>query len=310
MSGDDATRAPAPLPEAQRRAWLAALDIPLWIPRTPAGHAVADAGAATRSSAAVDATPPNPVTPPQMASESSAPDSGSATEAETPLATSALSQGEEESAAPGEEPAAAVSTVADDVGGMDWPALESTVLDCRRCGLCESRTQAVFGVGSTAADLLIIGEAPGQEEDRRGEPFVGPAGQLLDRMLAAIGLDRQTVYITNVLKCRPPRNRDPQPEEALACAPYLRRQIELLAPRAILAVGRVSAQQLLETEETIGRLRGQWHRFGPRSTPLLVTYHPAYLLRRPGEKAKAWADLKEVRSVLASDGGSSDTGAS
>lgn len=181
---------------------------------------------------------------------------------------------------------------------MDLDTLESAIRGCTACDLCESRTQAVPGVGNRNADLLIIGEAPGQEEDRRGEPFVGRAGQLLDRMLAAIDLDRQTVYITNVLKCRPPKNRDPKPDEVQACSPYLRRQIELIEPKAILAVGRIAAQQLLETGETIGRLRGRWHRFGPRDTPLLVSYHPAYLLRSPGEKRKAWADLKRVRDAL------------
>ncbi len=184
------------------------------------------------------------------------------------------------------------------VADMDLPALEAAIRACTLCPLCETRTQAVPGVGDATADLLIIGEAPGQEEDRRGEPFVGRAGQLLDRMLAAIGLDRETVYITNVLKCRPPNNRDPKPDEVRACSPYLRRQIELIGPKAILAVGRISAQQLLETGETIGRLRGRWHRFGPRDTPLLVTYHPAYLLRSPAQKRKAWEDLKRVREQL------------
>ena len=199
-------------------------------------------------------------------------------------------------AAPGESAKAAGA-----IGDMDLPALESAIRSCTLCNLCESRTQAVPGVGNPAADLLIIGEAPGQEEDRRGEPFVGRAGQLLDRMLAAIGLDREQVYITNVLKCRPPKNRDPKPDEVRACSPYLRRQIELIGPRAILAVGRVSAQMLLETGETIGRLRGRWHRFGPQDTPLLVTYHPAYLLRSPAEKRKAWEDLKRVRDQLRQD---------
>ena len=184
------------------------------------------------------------------------------------------------------------------IAEMDLPALERTIRSCTACELCNSRTQAVPGVGNAAADLLVIGEAPGQEEDRRGEPFVGRAGQLLDRMLAAIGLDRDTVHITNVLKCRPPKNRDPKPDEVRACSPYLRRQIELIEPKVILAVGRISAQQLLETGETIGRLRGRWHRFGPRDTPLLVTYHPAYLLRSPAEKRKAWDDLKRVRDEL------------
>lgn len=212
--------------------------------------------------------------------------------------------GADEAVAPAE---AAMETPASasDTGGsvtavadMDLPALENAVRGCTACNLCESRTQAVPGVGNPRADLLVIGEAPGQEEDRRGEPFVGRAGQLLDRMLAAIGLDRQTVYITNVLKCRPPKNRDPKPDEVQACSPFLQRQIELIEPKAILAVGRIAAQQLLETGETIGRLRGRWHRFGPRNTPLLVSYHPAYLLRSPGEKRKAWADLKRVRDEL------------
>ncbi|MEX0607167.1 MAG: uracil-DNA glycosylase [Halofilum sp. (in: g-proteobacteria)] len=185
-----------------------------------------------------------------------------------------------------------------EVAAMDWRALREEILGCTRCGLCESRTQAVPGVGSVEADLLVIGEAPGQEEDRQGEPFVGRAGQLLDRMLAAIGFDRQTVFITNVLKCRPPNNRDPAPEEVHACTPYLRRQIELIAPRVILSVGRISAQNLLETPSTLGRLRGSWHRFGPRETPLRVTYHPAYLLRNPAAKRQAWDDLKRVRDQL------------
>lgn len=202
-------------------------------------------------------------------------------------------------AAAGDEPlSAGMADGAGPIGELDLPALERTVRSCTACELCNSRTQAVPGVGNPAADLLIIGEAPGQEEDRRGEPFVGRAGQLLDRMLMAIGLDRDTVYITNVLKCRPPKNRDPKPEEVRACSPYLRRQIELIGPKVILAVGRISAQQLLETGETIGRLRGRWHRFGPRDTPLLVTYHPAYLLRSPAEKRKAWDDLKRVRDEL------------
>lgn len=193
---------------------------------------------------------------------------------------------------------AGTAPAATEVASMDAETLRRTIRACTACGLCESRTQAVPGVGDLGADLLVIGEAPGQEEDRLGEPFVGRAGQLLDRMLAAIGLDRQTVYITNVLKCRPPRNRDPKPEEVRACAPYLRRQIDLIGPKAILAVGRVSAQQLLETGQSIGQLRGRWHRFGPRSTPLRVTYHPAYLLRSPRDKRKSWADLKAVRTEL------------
>jgi uracil-DNA glycosylase family 4 len=179
-----------------------------------------------------------------------------------------------------------------------WEALRSEVLQCTRCPLHLTRTQGVFGVGPQRADWLVIGEAPGAEEDRRGEPFVGAAGQLLDAMLRAIGLDRRTnVYIANVLKSRPPGNRDPKPEEVAACLPYLVRQIALLQPKIMLAVGRIAAQNLLATDVPLGRLRGQVHRFGELNTPLVVTYHPAYLLRTPADKRKAWDDLKFARSV-------------
>src|SRR5580658_9575613 len=174
--------------------------------------------------------------------------------------------------------------------------LRKEVMRCTRCALHATRTQGVLGVGPLRADWMVIGEAPGAEEDRRGEPFVGAAGQLLDKMLRAIGLDRATnVYIANVLKSRPPGNRDPKPEEVAACLPYLERQIQLLRPKIMLAVGRIAAQNLLATEAPLGRLRGQVHRFG--DTPLVVTYHPAYLLRAPAEKRKAWEDLKFARSV-------------
>lgn len=181
-----------------------------------------------------------------------------------------------------------------DPARMDWDALRSAVSGCRACGLCESRTQTVFGVGDRVADLLVIGEAPGAEEDRQGEPFVGRAGQLLNRMLLAINLPREQVYIANILKCRPPGNRDPKPDEARRCAPFLMRQIALIRPRVILAAGRISAQMLLQTDLPVGRLRRRWFEFGPDSTPLRVTYHPAYLLRTPAEKAKAWEDLTSV----------------
>jgi DNA polymerase len=156
----------------------------------------------------------------------------------------------------------------------------------------------VFGTGRKDADLLVIGEAPGAEEDRRGEPFVGPAGQLLNSMLRAIGLSREQVYIANVLKCRPPGNRDPKTDEATSCAPYLNRQIELIQPRAILAVGRIAGQWLLQSESTIGRLRGRVLRYGDRGIPLVVTYHPAYLLRTPLAKAKSWEDLCLVKDLI------------
>ena len=177
-----------------------------------------------------------------------------------------------------------------------WQALREEVRACTKCPLHLTRTQGVFGVGPQRADWLVIGEAPGAEEDRRGEPFVGAAGQLLDAMLQAIGLDRASnVYIANVLKSRPPGNRDPKPEEVSACMPYLKRQVELLRPKLMLAVGRIAAQNLLGTDAPLGRLRGQVHQFG--AVPLVVTYHPAYLLRTPGEKRKAWEDLKFARSV-------------
>jgi uracil-DNA glycosylase len=179
-----------------------------------------------------------------------------------------------------------------------WEALRAAVLKCTRCPLHATRTQGVLGVGPKRADWLVIGEAPGAEEDRRGEPFVGVAGQLLDAMLRAIGLDRRTnVYIANVLKSRPPGNRDPKPEEVAACLPYLVEQIALLQPKIMLAVGRIAAQNLLGTDVPLGRLRGRVHRFGELNTPLVVTYHPAYLLRTPGDKRKAWEDLKFARSV-------------
>jgi DNA polymerase len=180
-----------------------------------------------------------------------------------------------------------------------WQALRAEVSVCTRCELSRGRTQTVFGVGNRQAELLVIGEAPGAEEDRQGEPFVGRAGQLLNSMLRAMGHPRETVYIANMLKCRPPGNRDPRPEESASCRPFLQRQLELLRPRLILAVGRIAAQNLLESDTPIARLRGQVHRFGEGATPLIVTYHPAYLLRSPAEKRKAWVDLKFARQELA-----------
>jgi uracil-DNA glycosylase family 4 len=181
----------------------------------------------------------------------------------------------------------------------EWESLRTEILACTKCGLHKTRTQGVVGVGPHRTDWMVIGEAPGAEEDRRGEPFVGRAGQLLDAMLRAIGLDRGTsVYIANVLKSRPPGNRDPRPEEVAACLPYLMRQIVLLQPRLMLAVGRIAAQNLLSTDMPLGRLRGKVHYFGELNTPLIVTYHPAYLLRTPADKRKAWEDLKFARSVF------------
>ncbi len=197
------------------------------------------------------------------------------------------------------EAASLVATPSAGVGRDDvWEALAAEVRACTRCGLHRSRTQTVFGVGRRDAELLVIGEAPGADEDRQGEPFVGRAGQLLNEMLRAIGLPRSEVYIANILKCRPPGNRDPQPEEAASCTPYLSQQIGLVQPRAILAVGRIAAQWLLQTDSPIGRLRGRVFQYGESATPLIVTYHPAYLLRSPMEKAKAWTDLCLVKDLL------------
>jgi DNA polymerase len=180
---------------------------------------------------------------------------------------------------------------------LDWEALRAAVSACTRCALAETRTQTVFGVGNPRARWMFIGEAPGAEEDKRGEPFVGRAGQLLTAMLKAVGLRREDVYIANVLKCRPPGNRDPRPEEAAHCRGYLERQIELVAPALVIAVGRIAAQNLLATDAPLARLRGRVHALGSRGWPLVVTYHPAYLLRSPGEKRKAWQDLLFARQV-------------
>lgn len=180
----------------------------------------------------------------------------------------------------------------------DWQALQQSVKGCKACGLRAGCRQTVFGVGDPQADLLVIGEAPGADEDRQGEPFVGRAGQLLNGMLLAMGYKREAVFIANIVKCRPPDNRDPRPEEALHCEPHLLRQIELIRPKVILAVGRIAAQNLLKSDIAVGKLRGRIHSFGQAAIPLVVTYHPAYLLRSPEQKGKAWQDLQLALSVL------------
>ena len=178
-----------------------------------------------------------------------------------------------------------------------WIPLRATVSGCTKCALHQTRTQTVFGVGDENADWMLIGEAPGAEEDRLGDPFVGQAGKLLDSMLAAIGLSRQeNVYIANVLKCRPPGNRNPSPEEVAQCSPHLLQQIELVKPKLILAMGRFAAQTLLKTDASISSLRGRVHRYA--GLPLIVTYHPAYLLRTLEDKAKAWEDLVFARKTM------------
>lgn len=174
----------------------------------------------------------------------------------------------------------------------DWDELRAEVAACTACPLHQTRTQTVFGVGERTAGLMVIGEAPGEQEDLQGEPFVGRAGLLLNEMLRAIGLQREQVYIANILKCRPPKNRDPQLDEAAACESFLKRQLALVQPKIILAVGRIAAQNLLQTTMPIGKLRGVVHAY--ERIPLVVTYHPAYLLRSPLEKRRAWDDLRLV----------------
>lgn len=198
------------------------------------------------------------------------------------------------------KPAAAGSRAAG-IEAMDWDALALAVAGCRACQLCAGRRNTVFGVGDRQADWLIVGEAPGENEDLQGEPFVGQAGKLLDNMLKALGLDREhNVYIANVLKCRPPGNRNPQPQEVAQCEPFLRRQVELLQPRIIVALGRFAVQSLLGSDEPIGKLRGRAHEY--LGVPVVVSYHPAYLLRNLPDKAKAWADLCFAQSLVRAQG--------
>ena len=198
-------------------------------------------------------------------------------------------------AAPAPVPAPPAQTrAASPVATLDWPELREAVASCQACGLCQGRTNTVFGVGDEQTDWMVVGEAPGENEDLQGEPFVGAAGQLLDNMLKAVGRSRsgqgaQGAYIANVLKCRPPANRNPQPDEVAQCEPYLARQVALIKPKVIVAMGRFAVQALLKTSEPIGRLRGQVHHY--EGVPVIVTYHPAYLLRTPTDKGKAWADL-------------------
>ncbi|CAD5374185.1 DNA polymerase [Rubrivivax sp. A210] len=269
----------------RQRAMLRAMGLRVWAPLvTP------DADPLPLPEAAAAAPPPRVVEPPPPIRQPAA------TTARTP------------SGAPASTPAAAPAPVRTaalraDVAGLDWPQLREAVAACRACGLCESRSQTVFGTGHPQAHWMVVGEAPGEQEDRQGEPFVGPSGLLLDRMLAALQLTRaddgppaERVYIANTLKCRPPRNRNPAPDELAQCEPFLLRQIELVRPRLILAMGRFAVQALLRSDAPIGRLRGQVHRY--HGVPLVVTYHPAYLLRTLADKAKAWDDLCLAAGVV------------
>ena len=228
---------------------------------------------------------PEPMSSPAYAPEPSSPRAASSpTQRPVPVAAPRVAR------EPSSEPAPALDN-------LDWASLRAAVADCRACGLCETRRQTVFGVGATQAHWMVIGEAPGEQEDRTGEPFVGDSGQLLDRMLASLGLSRDAeggdparqVYIANTLKCRPPQNRNPSADEMARCEPFLVRQIALLKPKIILAMGRFAVQALLRSNEPIGRLRGKVHHY--QGVPLIVTYHPSYLLRSLPEKARAWEDL-------------------
>lgn len=179
-----------------------------------------------------------------------------------------------------------------------WENLRTRVTQCTACHLHKTRTQTVFGVGNRHAKLMLIGEAPGFYEDQKGEPFVGRAGQLLNAMLQSIGMDRSQVFIANILKCRPPNNRDPAPEEVKECTPFLEKQIELIQPNLLLALGRIAAHYLLNNKTALNQLRGKTYTFGKSQTPLVVTYHPAYLLRNPRDKGKAFQDLQRIHQTL------------
>lgn len=258
--------------DVRQRAMLAEMGVKVWVPAPPRA----------------------PAASPEPATSAVAAPAAAATPAPAGRSPAAVRPPQAPAPAPMPAPPAPPSPARSDIATLDWPALREAVADCRACGLCESRRNTVFGVGHTEADWMIVGEAPGEQEDRQGEPFVGPAGQLLDAMLRACGRDRQAmdargVFIANVLKCRPPANRNPAPEEVVQCEPFLSRQVALVRPKLIIAMGRFAVQSLLKTTEPIGRLRGRLHRY--EGVPVIVTYHPAYLLRTPIDKAKAWADL-------------------
>lgn len=270
----------------RQRALLHAMGIRLW----PDPH-----GAQPRPGPADDDTPPAP--PPSGR--------GGAPEGAQDVAVAVAPAVVHVAAAPIAAPVATASAGRSEIAAMDWDALRAAVAACTACKLCSSgRRQTVFGVGNARAHWMVVGEAPGEQEDLQGEPFVGKSGQLLDNMLRAIGLTRgeaepaKQVYIANTLKCRPPGNRNPEPDELVKCEPFLIRQIELVQPRIILAMGRFAVQSLLRSNEPIGRLRGRVHRY--HGVPLIVTYHPAYLLRNLEDKAKAWDDLCLARATAES----------
>jgi uracil-DNA glycosylase len=252
----------------RQRAMLAEMGVRVWWPQSPATTEAAPVAqpepvAAVTTSASVV---PAPVSPAPVARPAAA----------TPVS------------------AVLMKPLAEGVDRMDWAALQETAAACQACDLCQQRQNSVFGVGDQQASWMVVGEAPGEDEDKQGEPFVGQSGQLLDNMLKAVGLSRKAqgeggVYIANAIKCRPPGNHNPTPQELASCAPYLARQVALVQPKIILLMGRFAVQSVLQTTEPIGKLRGQVH--SHQGVPVVVTYHPAYLLRNPADKAKAWADL-------------------
>ncbi len=303
--------------EARRLAYLHAMGISVWRLRGATAAGAAPTRTADGTAPARDAAPPRPGTAAAGSAPVTAPPDGRQTPPAQDTASAQTPAQDEpppwtdadlaglpaEDASMGLSPAGPADTAgepsrAQAVAAMDWPALEQAVAGCRACGLCERRTNTVFGVGERNASVMFIGEGPGADEDRRGEPFVGRAGQLLNRMLAAAGRKREEVYIANIVKCRPPNNRDPSTDEAAACRAYLERQIALVAPALIVCLGRVPATNLLGTADAVGKLRGRVHRYGPTGTPLLVTYHPSYYLRAPEQKAKGWEDLQRMLALL------------
>ena len=287
--------------DERQRAMLAEMGVRVWWPQADQAEAAPNAlpnaaPSAAPSAPAASAASAAPVAP----SAPAAAGVNAAAPSATPLASARAAR----PAAPAPVAPAPVMASAqplpEGIAQMDWDQLQASVAQCRACGLCEGRKNTVFGVGDRRARWMVIGEAPGENEDLQGEPFVGQAGKLLDNMLAAIGLSRQAegaalhegragVYIANTLKCRPPGNRNPEPHELQTCTPYLMRQLALVQPGMVLAMGRFAVQSLLNTSEPIGKLRGRVHQV--QGVPVVVTYHPAYLLRNPADKAKAWADL-------------------
>ncbi len=284
--------------ESVRLQYLEAMGIDVWVPRHPpivAEQAVAaPVGWASQNEADHFDAPDNEAapTPAHPATDETAVNQQHTDQAAQTLASDSSGISESDTVAPLPHH---LKSHSDDHA---WKDLQHQVAICRACALCETRTQTVFGVGNKHADWLLIGEAPGRDEDLQGEPFVGRAGQLLNEMIRAIGLRREQVYIANMLKCRPPNNRDPQAGEVDACHNFLKRQIELIQPKLILAVGRIAAQNLLKTQQPLSRLRGIRHEL--EGIPLTVVHHPAYLLRSLPEKAKAWEDLQFALSVYQS----------